>query len=191
MNSMRMVWSIALMSLAAGALSCRPIGETGIPVDPAFLLSCNSAPQLTDPQTASVCAGPDADGWSNQPRADDAGPCPPPPANGCTQVVIGRLSDTAAYIGCPGYIVLNRSDWTIDLNDAFISCVSACELGTCDPPVIVVSRREEIPEFDVDYTNTTVTSRELCELARVGCTVTFADDDGPGVVECGCSHEGE
>lgn len=31
-------------------------------------------------------------------------------------------------------VVLNRSDWTIELNDAFIACVAACELGTCDPP---------------------------------------------------------
>ncbi|MBW7904994.1 MAG: hypothetical protein LC135_06910 [Phycisphaerae bacterium] len=55
------------------------------------------------------------------------------------------------------------------------------------PALIVVSGREEIPDFDVDYMRTTVTSRELCELINAGCLVTFADEAGPGFADCGCS----
>jgi hypothetical protein len=179
---------VLLPALWAGSASCarEPNAPDSASDVQAFAASCTSAPDASVPTSPEACAGPDADGWSNQPRSADAGPCPPPP-DGCTQVVIGRLADTAAYIGCPGYIVLNRSDWTIDLNDQFIACVAACNLGTCDPPVIVVSRSEDIPDFNVDYTQTSVTSRELCELINAGCAVTMADDTGPGLVECGGS----
>jgi len=101
--------------------------------------------------------------------------------------VIGRQSDTSRYINCPGYIVLNRSDWTIELNDNFIACAAACDLGTCDPPVIVVSSRDTIPDFQEEPGGTTVTSRELCQLHNAGCTATLADENGPGSVDCGCA----
>lgn len=177
----------ALLASCAGSCTRTVDCQDAVEEGSGFAQSCAAAPHPVAAPAGWDCAGPDADGWSNQPRPDDAGPCPPPPAGGCAQVVLGRLSDTARYVGCPGYIVLNRSDWTIELNDAFIACVAACELGTCDPAVIVVSGREEIPDFDVDYTRTTVTSRELCELINAGCVVTFADASGPGLVDCGCS----
>ena len=154
-----------------------------------FLPSCEAAPDPQPPTQPITCDGPDQDGWSNDARPEDAGPCPDPPAGGCTQIVIGRLADTARYIDCPGYIVLNRSDWTIDLNDNFIACAAACEIGTCDPSIIVVSTREEIPDFNEDFTMTTVTSRELCQLNNSGCTVTMAGNAGPGSVECPCASE--
>ena len=98
-----------------------------------------------------------------------------------------RLADTSRYTDCPGYIVLNRSDWTPGLNDDFIACAGACELGTCDPSVIVVSAREDIPDFNQDFTMTSLTSRELCQLYNSGCNVAMGDDAGPGFVDCLCT----
>lgn len=149
-----------------------------------FFESCETAP---DHGAATACSGPDSFGWSNQGRPADAGLCPDPPDGGCTQVVLGRLPDTRGYIDCPGYIVLNRSDWSIALNDRFIACAATCNLGTCDSPIIVVSTSDDIPDFNDDHTLTSVTSRELCELHNSGCTVTMADEQELGYVDCGCS----
>ncbi len=105
--------------------------------------------------------------------------------------MLGRLADTGRYINCPGYIVLNRSDFTIGLNDNFIACVASGALGDCDPPVIVVSERASVPDFDEDDTMGSVTSRELCQLYNAGCTVIFADEFGPGYVDCGGSSDAD
>ena len=182
------LWSVLLLTIGAGVSGCFRVSDLLEAPAPEgdFFESCDIAPDPELPAGPARCAGPDDNGWSNQERPDGAGACPAPPPGGCTRVVLGRLSDTGKYINCPGYVVLSRSDWTIGLNDNFIACVAACELGNCDPPVIVVSDRSEIPDFHEDYTMTTVTSRELCELHNAGCEVVMADQTGPGLVDCAC-----
>ena len=173
-------WSLLLATLTVAA-SCDLVSPKTAP-DEEFFASCEAAPEPTLPED---CDGPDLNGWSNQPRPGEPAPCPEPPLGGCSQVVIGRLSETARYMNCPGYVVLNRSDWTLGLNDGFIACASAGELGTCDPLARVLTDRDAIPEFSEDDSKTTVTSRELCQLHNAGCTVAFADAPGPGHVDCG------
>lgn len=176
-----------LASCAARASDGESSTTASAPTVDGFLASCDPVPE---PSLPPSCAGPDEDRWVNAPRPDDAGPCPPPPAGGCEQVVLGRLADTSAYIGCPGYIVLHRSDWTIDVNDHLIACVAECRLGTCQPAAIVVSPRASIPDFHPDYHRTSVTSRELCQLDRHGCSTAMADEHGPGAIDCGCRGAG-
>jgi len=142
---------------------------------------CDIAPLLPE---AMSCNGPDSNGWSNQPPPGSE-PCPAPPENNCVQAVLGRLTDTARYIGCPGYIVLNRDDWTIDLNDGFIACIDMCGVGTCDPPVLIASAQSSIPDLSEDPGETSVTSRELCQLFNAGCEVVV-ETDGQGYADCGC-----
>jgi hypothetical protein len=173
-------WSF-VPALLAVAVSCDLLPVDAPPAED-FFASCQSAP---DPTLPADCAGPDLAGWSNQPRPAEAGLCPEPPSGGCSQVVVGRLTETGRYMSCPGYVVLNRSDWTLGLNDNFIACTSEGELGTCDPSVLVVTDRGGIPDFSEDPSQTTVASRELCQLHNAGCSVAFADASGPGHVDCG------
>jgi hypothetical protein len=93
--------------------------------------------------------------------------------------------DTARYIGCPGYIVLNRDDWSIELNDEFIACINMCAVGTYDPPILIASPRASIPDYSEDFTQTSVTSRELCQLHNAGCDVVV-EVTGEGYADCSC-----
>lgn len=142
---------------------------------------CELAPAAPD---TARCSGPDSSGWSNRPRPPDAGPCPAPPKHGCTIPVLGRLSDTSVYVDCPGYVVLNRSDWTIEMNDRFIGCVATGELSSCPSEAWMLSTRAEVPNYETHYLDTTVTSRETCQLYNASCDVQFANINGAGGVEC-------
>lgn len=141
---------------------------------------CDIAPSLPEPV---ACMGPDEDGWSNLGSSEEE-PCPPPGGD-CVQAVLGRLADTARYIDCPGYVVLNRDDWSIDLNDDFIACLDMCSVGTCDPPILIASPEASIPDYSDDFMETSVTSRELCQLHNAGCEVVV-EGDAPGHARCPC-----
>ena len=172
-----------LDEVLAGSDPLNPLDGSTDPEEVRFFDSCPNAPPTVTPEFA--CSGPDDDGWTNA-IPDNLAPCPAPPPGDCNQVVLGRLADTVHYIGCPGYTVLNRTDWTITLNDEFIACTASCDLGDCDPPAIIVSTRDAIPDFSLDIRMTTVTSRELCQFYNSGCTVVFADENAPGYVDCAC-----
>lgn len=180
MSSLHALRGTLLFATLAAVQGCDLIAPRTSPAED-FFTSCEAAP---DPNLPASCDGPDPSGWSDQPRPVEAEPCPGSPSGGCSQVVIGRHTDTGRYMNCPGYIVLNRSDWTLALNDGFIACTSEGELGTCDPSVIVVSERADVPDFSEDDAETTVTSRELCQLHNAGCSVVFAAGATPGHVEC-------
>ena len=167
-----------------------PLEPTETPAPPFDLLDptleapiggCELAPAAGP---AADCTGPDEAGWSNQERPLDAAPCPPAPPDGCIVPILGRLKDTQHYINCEGYIVLNRTDWTIEMNDRFIACVAAGELGSCEAAAWVVSPRSDVPDFKEDFRETTVTSREMCQLHNLQCDVEFATSDEVGIVEC-------
>ena len=145
------------------------------------LSTCGTVPCLPPPTN---CSGPDSSGWSNQPRPADAGACPaaPSPA-GCTQYVLGRMTDVAKYINCPGYVVLNRSDYTRDMNNLFISCAACGNSSPCSPPILIASANGSIP----DQSSTSPwTSTELCQLNKY-CTVSPSATGTGSVTGCNCT----
>lgn len=128
--------------------------------------------------------------WSTIPRGVDAGSCPPRQRPNCDQAVIGYLADTARYIDCPGYVVLNRSDWTLQLNDAFIGCIVSQRIdGLCDdtPAIIVTPDIAPISELTAEGFPK-VTSREICEFANCGCSLTLANVHGKVGYVARCSY---
>lgn len=115
------------------------------------------------PLAPDDCNGP----WSDKPRDPSWPPCADPPKLGCKQVVLGRFGDIQRYLGCPGYITLNVADWSAEKNDRFVACAAAGRLGaTCNPPILIASGKSNIPD-------TTVTSREVGQLSKCGCTMTL------------------
>ncbi|MHC5112386.1 MAG: hypothetical protein ACYTHJ_21215 [Planctomycetota bacterium] len=80
--------------------------------------------------------------------------------------------------------MLDRTNWTIELNDNIIACTIAGELGTCESAVLVASSRESITGMSDDPFETTVASREICQLSNSGCDVALADEFGPGSTHC-------
>jgi hypothetical protein len=171
---LRIGFALAALGFVAGCGGDGGATSRGVPA------MCEAAPLLPEP---SICAGPDDDGWSNL-ESPDPEPCPPPPGD-CVQAVLGRLTDTARYIDCPGYVVLNRDDWSIDLNDRFIACIDGCAVGTCDPPILIASPESSIPDYSDDFMQTSVTSRELCQLHNAGCDVVV-EPTGQGYASCPC-----
>jgi hypothetical protein len=103
-------------------------------------------------------------------RKPDWAPCKAPPPGGCRQVVLGRFPEINQYHGCPGYIVLNTTSWTPEVNDQFIACAAAGRLGaTCSPPIKIVSGWARID-------HASVTLREMLQLRRCGCAPQIAED---------------
>jgi hypothetical protein len=97
--------------------------------------------------------------------------CKPPPPGGCRQIVLGRFPEINQYHGCPGYIALNSSNWSLEMNDSFIGCAAAGRLGgTCNPPIKIVSGWGRIEQASV-------TLREMLQLRRCGCAPQIAEDD--------------
>ena len=111
----------------------------------------------------------------NGPRVDskkrpiEACPAPPQEADGseCTQVVLGRMPDVERFKGCKGYVFLNRSDWTIELNDEFVACSVSGRMGaTCSTPILIASGwkdtdgKTEGRGIGAD----SITAREMCQL---------------------------
>jgi len=85
--------------------------------------------------------------------------------------VLGRFPEINQYHGCPGYIVLNSSSWTPEMNDSFVACAAAGRLGaTCNPPIKIVSGWGRIE-------HASVTLREMLQLRSCGCAPKVAEDD--------------
>ena len=116
------------------------------------------------PSLPASCAGP----WSNQGRPD-AGACPAP-GDGVT-VVLGRFNDIRQYINCPGFLVLNLSDYTVEENDQYIACAAAGKLGGS---ILVASPLANIPRPPT----ASRTPVELCQLAACGCRVSLGSGQG-------------
>jgi hypothetical protein len=122
--------------------------------------------------------------WTKKPPAD----CPKPPDGGCWQAVLGRAHDLASYAGCPGYVVLNLSDYSTEKNNDFIACSVAGQPGRlnktlspipalCDVPIRIVSGQRSI-DGSRNWTQT-----ELCQLDSCGCDVKINFDE-PGLATC-------
>jgi hypothetical protein len=128
----------------------------------------------TCPRIPADCNGP----WEDTPRTD-LKDCAPRPV-GCDQVVLGRLKDLKPYRGCPGYITLNLSDekYSADVNDRFIACAAAGRLrATCNPPIRVVSKGLDIPDYSVTF-------HELSQLRECGCLMQVNYGTGGFVQSC-------
>ncbi|HKZ04541.1 MAG TPA: hypothetical protein VJU81_03650 [Methylomirabilota bacterium] len=152
-------------------------------LNPGFVLACPERGlhgPIACPLVPRSCAGP----WQNQapfpdqPRPVDYPPCVAPPWNGGKQVVLGRHHDIKQYIGCPGYITLNLSDWSQAKNDQFIACAAANKLGaTAEPPILIASGWDNIgPE--------NVTFRELTQLRMCKCDMEVGEHAAGSVNRC-------
>ena len=146
---------------------------------PGFALACPQGMHgpVACPLVPRSCAGP----WQNQapfpdqPRPADYPKCAEPPWNGGKQVVLGRHDDIKQYIGCPGYITLNLSNWTKDKDNEFIACAAAGKLGaTAEPPILIASGWDSISPDPNAF-------RALAQLRMCKCTMQVAEH-GPGSV---------
>ncbi len=154
------------------------------PADEPFdFLSCHlaSLPRLDD--AAADCDTFVAD--NQEPKAEG---CPAAPTNSdgrsCKQVIIGRFLHTGAYIGCvDDYIVLNRSDWTQEINDRFVHCTATGAVrATCDDAIRLVSGHKYVQ--DSGSTGSPVTARELCQFHLLGCRIEDWGFDQAGWIVC-------
>ena len=94
--------------------------------------------------------------------------------NCCLQVVLGRLNETQCFIACKNYLVLNISDWNIDLNDLFIKNITvvAQEANTsplCSVFPIKLYFDQGLPQHEMNEGTTkispgSVTTREICMI---------------------------
>ncbi|WP_394841296.1 hypothetical protein LZC95_30025 [Pendulispora brunnea] len=181
--------SIWLVPLAVAACqSSPPEGERiGRVAEPITLENCPDTIACPLPPFPDDCSGT----WWNT-AYDPSTPnedCPAKdPYLTCDPVILGRCnstySDICKYRGCPGYIVLNMSDWTIQQNDRFIACAQAGLLDNQCDTIVVGSPSNHVPDPDPGTTGS-VTYRELCQLNACGCPTVF--DDTGGEATCGCA----
>ncbi len=102
----------------------------------------------------------------------------------CLQVIVGRFLQTGGYLGCTAhYIVLNRDDWTEEVNDDFIYCAATAQLGaTCEEGIRLVSGQRYVQDFGTQ--GAPVTARELCQFDAMGCTIEEWEFVGGAVIKC-------
>ena len=140
------------------------------PISTDFIASCTADVPVIDYVCPEV-----ATAWANQDRPKDVRPCPAPQPGGKGQYIFGRLADTKHYIKCPGYYVLNRSDWSLGMNDQFANCaIRAAKAGNAS--IAIVSPSSDIPKFDADYRQTSITSREMCQIYKRQCKINLSQD---------------
>lgn len=147
-----------------------------------FALACPKGLHgpIACPLVPRSCAGPwqNQAPWPDQPRPAGYPKCADPPWNNCKQVVLGRHDDIKQYIGCPGYMALNLSDWTQEKNDQFVACAAADKLGAnCNPPILIASGWDNIPEWAVTF-------RELAQLRMCKCTMDVKEHGAGQVDRC-------
>lgn len=113
--------------------------------------------------------------------------CPIPATNGeraCVQIVVGRYLQTGSYVNCPAhYSALNRSDWTIDVNDDFVYCAATGQLNaTCETSIALLSGDRYVQDFG-SYKDP-VTARELCQFKKMGCEFEDWGYDRGTAIKC-------
>ena len=150
--------------------------------------------------TEEFCRNEKFDNDRSQWYSEDGTHCPAPPQTAageiCRIIVLGRLTSTRKYAGCPGYIVLNSSGWNIDYNDRFISCVANLHFKDICPdqeilvawsdqtiPSTVIARDGITNKDNPDYPygpSGSITATELCQVQRAGWEFYFDRGFGRG-----------
>ena len=152
---------------------------------------CGFARELPATEEAS-CRNEKFDNDTSKWYSSDRSHCPAPPRaeNGesCNTVVLGRLTSTRKYAGCPGYIVLNSAEWSIEYNDRFIGCVAQQRFNVCrgretlivwsdrTPPSTAAAADGITNPNNPDYPygpSGSITSTELCQVYRTGWDMRF------------------